>query len=803
MTSIDASVVLAPPAPRALGWSARQNMFAHLAVALFALAATGLWLWSGSVVPWDSKNEFYPNFRFLADSLARGEWPTWNPYHFSGFPAVSDPQSLIFAPVMLAFAWLAPGASMQAFDAAVMAHLLAGAFGVLALFRNRDWAVSGAVLAAMVFMLGGSASARLQHTGMILSYGLFPVALACLENALDRRSKVWAASFGVVAAVMALGRDQVAYLFCLTLIGVVLWRAIDARAPLRWTRERAGVLATAAVVGAATLAIPALLTLQLLAQSNRPGIAYGVAVTGSLAPVNLVTLFAPNIFGSLNWDYAYWGPGYETSALPDWTDRCVNYVYMGAGPFVLLAWFGLAGRRLIDRGARPFAFLAALMLIYALGRATPIFQILFDRLPGVALYRRPADATFALNFALAMTSGYLLHIYVKLGLPLIDMREALHRRIAYATAGVFVILCVGALWFSAEQGKFGPAARHLALALVTLGAVAALLRYAAASPRRRALAAMALVAFTGFDLLARDAASSMNAEPISRYSVYARPTATEEAALGALRSDLNRRAEEGAQPRVEILGLPGPWMNASMALGLEDTLGYNPLHLADYERAIGPGANAGDVNLRHFPETFRGYRAPLAKLLGLEYLVIDRPLAQLPPHIPRPKQSTEIFASDKIHIYRFSPAAPRALVVGRVRPVDVDAIISGQQFPAFERTREALLDAEAVSQLTPALRNAPATAAPGVAQIVARANDRVLIDVDAPTGGLLVLHDIEFPGWIARVDGVEKPILRANLLFRGVELPPGARRVEFLFRPFSLANLASAAQNVLGRGDHD
>ena len=83
---------------------------------------------------------------------------------------------------MLLFGWLVPSPSMQLFDAVVFAHLLPGAFAILFLFRRRGWHAAGAVIAAMIFILGGSASARLQHTGMIFSYGFFPLALLLLER---------------------------------------------------------------------------------------------------------------------------------------------------------------------------------------------------------------------------------------------------------------------------------------------------------------------------------------------------------------------------------------------------------------------------------------------------------------------------------------------------------------------------------------------------------------------------------------------------------------------------------------------
>ncbi len=45
------------------------------------------------------------------------------------------------------------------------------------------------------------------------------------------------------------------------------------------------------------------------------------------------------------------------------------------------------------------------------------------------------------------------------------------------------------------------------------------------------------------------------------------------------------------------------------------------------------------------------------------------------------------------------------------------------------------------------------------------------------------------------------PVLRANLLFRGVEVSPGRHTVRFAFHPLSISNLASAAAGLLHRDD--
>ena len=54
---------------------------------------------------------------------------------------------------------------------------------------------------------------------------------------------------------------------------------------------------------------------------------------------------------------------------------------------------------------------------------------------------------------------------------------------------------------------------------------------------------------------------------------------------------------------------------------------------------------------------------------------------------------------------------------------------------------------------------------------------------------MLALHALYYPGWIAEIDGKPAPVLRADVLFRGVEVPPGHHRVVFRYAPFSFDNL--------------
>ena len=65
---------------------------------------------------------------------------------------------------------------------------------------------------------------------------------------------------------------------------------------------------------------------------------------------------------------------------------------------------------------------------------------------------------------------------------------------------------------------------------------------------------------------------------------------------------------------------------------------------------------------------------------------------------------------------------------------------------------------------------------------------------------MLVLHDLYYPGWTATVDGAMVPVLRTNLIFRGVAVPAGHHTVEFSFHPFAGQNLLAALDCLLRLG---
>jgi hypothetical protein len=745
------------------------------------LLAASRWIVTDKVVPWDSKNQFYAFFRFLAASIHAGVAPFWNPYHFGGHPSVADPQSLIFAPLFLLAALIDPAPSLRLFDLIAFSHLLIGGLCVAAIGWRARWPLPACVLAAAVFMFGGVAAGRLQHTGLIMSYGFFPPALLLLQLALDRRSLLLAAGFAFVASALALGRNQVSMLLCFVLIVVVVAEIATAERPWRYLRERAAVLVTMAVVGFALCAVPLLLTMQFAALSNRPSLNLDEALKGSLYPAHLAQLVVPNIYGVQD---SFWGPGPATVPETAYTDDSFNYMFVGFVPIVMLLWFGLIGGRAFRRGRMLLTAIMAGALIYAFGRYTPLFVWAYDVVPGINKFRRPVDADFVLVAAFALLTGHLLADYVRAGLP--------PRRIAASLAAVAGVLAMLA-WGVAFSTRTGHGMDALVEVLKTLPiAVAAIAILAlAGTMRARALVAAAVTLIAVADLLWWNVAFRLNAEPRSYYTVLDQPKPEDAKVLAEIERLVRERQAAGERPRVEMFSMGGPWQNLAIVRGLEATNGYNPLRIGNYDRLVSPGESNWLAELREFPPTFDNFDCPLARALGLEFVVLDRPIEKV-PHLTRAPAADVLQDGPHVWIYRLRDPEPRVKFSRRVEIADADATTARGALVASPSPDRVLIDDD-----TPPSRTYTGEGSAGPARIVAWRPDRVAIETESGTGGMLALHDTYYPGWVAEIDGVRAPILRADVLFRGVEVPAGRHRVVFRFAPFSLDNLRAALKQAL------
>jgi len=75
-----------------------------------------------------------------------------------------------------------------------------------------------------------------------------------------------------------------------------------------------------------------------------------------------------------------------------------------------------------------------------------------------------------------------------------------------------------------------------------------------------------------------------------------------------------------------------------------------------------------------------------------------------------------------------------------------------------------------------------ALAAGSTARVTSYEAARVVVETSAPTATMLVLSEVNYPGWEATVDGAAVPVYATNYLLRGVYVPAGERRVELRYR---------------------
>jgi hypothetical protein len=123
----------------------------------------------------------------------------------------------------------------------------------------------------------------------------------------------------------------------------------------------------------------------------------------------------------------------------------------------------------------------------------------------------------------------------------------------------------------------------------------------------------------------------------------------------------------------------------------------------------------------------------------------------------------------------------------------------------YHPRRYVWLEDSDVTLLAPYLAGGRATAGE-VARVVHSASDRVAIEAVLERPGIVVLSDVDYPGWTLTIDGRAAPLYRANSLMRAAAVGAGQHMLVYTYRPASfriglvVSGLGLPALGLLGYG---
>jgi hypothetical protein len=139
------------------------------------------------------------------------------------------------------------------------------------------------------------------------------------------------------------------------------------------------------------------------------------------------------------------------------------------------------------------------------------------------------------------------------------------------------------------------------------------------------------------------------------------------------------------------------------------------------------------------------------------------------------------FEKEGLWVYRRPSPLPRAFIVhdAQIVPGDADAR-SALHAPDFVVSRTVTLPAALPCSLE------AASASEETAQVAGESPNHLELATHSTSAGLLVLSEIDYPGWQVQVDGRPAQVLRADTALRAVCLPAGTHMVRFDFVPRDL-----------------
>lgn len=467
---------------------ARLEDAAALALAALTIALVFLGVVRGQAFLWgDFVSWYLPAHDYAAERWRAGAFPLWNPYSDGGMPFAGEADHASFYPPSLLLHSLG-GQGWSLFyglEFFTLAHMWLAVAGVYALLRSLGCGSVASLVGGLGYGLGGVFVARAAQVSLVCAQAWTPFVLAAARHAvIGPRLAGGIALGGACLGLLTLAGSPAT--LGVTAVGlgiVVLAEALVAAGPPLQRLWRAGaVLAGVSVLGLAIGAVQLLPILEFLRESERGAYTFADLAEFTVSPASLVMLLVPKFYGWLIYEQpSYWGPS--------------NFVelsgYVGLLPLALAPLALLRSRRL----ASPWAALAVLGLLLALGPHGGLQRLFYELVPVLGELRTPARYLQLWALGVAVLAGLGLDGVLRGG----ERRAgALLRGALVATLGLAALLGVlwPALltWLEAWKQPFFDEAMRMSLRSCAWTALALLLLLRA--PRSWATAAIVVAALT-------------------------------------------------------------------------------------------------------------------------------------------------------------------------------------------------------------------------------------------------------------------------------------------------------------------
>ncbi len=765
----------------------------------------------------DVFNYSYPHAKLIHDICRTGHLPYWNPFLNWGQPLLANPNTLFFYPYTLAIVLLPINV---AYPLHYVVHTSIAALGTYLLARRWDQSRVSAFLAGAFFAFSGPVLSLGNFYNMAACVAWMPWALLLTDSALEKRfARPWVLLTLVFALQFLAGEPMTLMATFGLAVVYALHRAGSFRRPFSPSNLR--ILGGFFMVGILMIGLAAiqfLPSIQLLSNSRRgTGLTFWQAGYWSFHPLLFLELVLPDFFGPSIGDINAWKSSLNSGAVP----LLLSY-FLGFIP-IFLALAGWAMGR--DRRRNFVACSVAVFFVLAIGRFTPVYELLYWALPPLRLVRFPVKLLLPAVLLIAVLAGWGFDslrsfedgkpVSLKLRFPLLTVLAsslvvwtlawikpewiaAPARWILESANRTFTVspdVPLTAEQIRAQASYFVFMVRIHFLGIIGFAAGALAWLTALRGGKGWARSATNWVGAAGVFLLVYVNYSINPTAPRRFYDYQPHVLAHMETAGQPTRfCDIShdRTAAHKAPEIADFVNFDSVPEAAGFSSSLisafrEKILLASGTMLTGLESATSSDVDAS-VSEPYYQ--FWGFeRAQVADksrydcLLGranVKYLI-----SRTPEDSPATRQVTDIFNGSPAPstLYEDLCVSPRAYAAGAaIFAASPDDILRQLSDPAFDATGNVLL---APGTATSIGKGQPGQA--GSVEIGERQAGEVTLEANLARPGYVVLLDRFDPNWHATLDGKEVPILPANVMFRAVECPAGRHQIRFFYRQKGLA----------------